>query len=70
MIGRIKNYHENYEFTKGEEKGMFLFGGSTIVLLIEKDKVEINKNILENTKSGYETIVKLGEKIGTKKSKK
>ena len=49
---------------------MFLFGGSTIVLLIEKDKVEINKNILENTKSGYETVVKLGEKIGTKKSKK
>ena len=70
MIGRIKNYHENYEFTKGEEKGMFLFGGSTIVLLIEKNKVEINKNILENTKSGYETIVKMGEKIGTKKSKK
>ncbi|MBE6151167.1 MAG: phosphatidylserine decarboxylase [Firmicutes bacterium] len=70
MIGRIKNYHETYEFSKGEEKGMFLFGGSTIVLLIEKDKVEINKNILENTKSGYETVVKLGEKIGTKKSKK
>ena len=70
MIGRIKNYHENYEFSKGEEKGMFLFGGSTIVLLIEKNKVNIDKKILENTKTGYETIVKLGEKIGVKKAKK
>lgn len=70
MVGRIKNHHENYEFSKGEEKGMFLFGGSTIVLLIEKGKVEIEKNILKNTEQGYETIVKLGEKIGTKKAKK
>ena len=70
MVGRIKNHHENYEFSKGEEKGMFLFGGSTIVLLIEKDKVEIEKSILNNTEQGYETIVKLGEKIGTKKAKK
>ena len=70
MVGRIKNHHENYEFSKGEEKGMFLFGGSTIVLLIEKDKVEIEKSILTNTEQGYETIVKLGEKIGTKKAKK
>ena len=70
MVGRIKNYHEDYEFVKGEEKGMFLFGGSTIVLLIEKDRVTIDKKILNNTKSGYETIVKLGEKIGSKKSKK
>lgn len=70
MVGRIKNHHENYEFSKGEEKGMFLFGGSTIVLLIEKDKVDIDKRILSNTEQGYETIVKLGEKIGTKKAKK
>jgi len=70
MIGRIKNYHENYTFTKGEEKGMFLFGGSTIVLLLEKGKVDINKKIIDNTKSGYETIVKLGEKIGIKKANK
>lgn len=69
MVGRIKNHHQEYNFTKGEEKGMFLFGGSTIVLLIEKDKVKIDKEIIENTNSGYETIVKIGEKIGTKKAK-
>lgn len=69
IVGRIKNHHQEYEFTKGEEKGMFEFGGSTIVLLIEKDKVNIDKEIIDNTKDGYETIVKIGEKIGTKKAK-
>ena len=70
MVGRIKNHHEKYEFTKGEEKGMFLFGGSTIVLLIEKNKVEIDQEIIDNTNNNYETIVKLGTKIGIKKTKK
>ena len=70
IVGRIKNHHAEYNFTKGEEKGMFEFGGSTIVLLIEKDKVTIDKEILDNTKEGYETIVKIGEKIGTKKANK
>ena len=70
IVGRIKNHHGEYNFTKGEEKGMFEFGGSTIVLLIEKDRVTIDKEILDNTKEGYETIVKIGEKIGTKKANK
>lgn len=69
IVGRIKNYHEEYIFKKGEEKGMFEFGGSTIVLLIEKNKVEIDKEIIENTKDGYETVVKYGEKIGHKRIK-
>ena len=66
IVGRIKNHHEEYTFKKGEEKGMFEFGGSTIVLLIEKNRVTIDKEILDNTKQGYETVVKYGEKIGNK----
>ena len=69
IVGRIKNHHEEYNFKKGEEKGMFEFGGSTIVLLIEKGKVDIDEEIMINTKEGYETVVKIGEKIGTKKAK-
>lgn len=64
MVGKIKNYHQEYTFKKGEEKGMFLFGGSTIVLLVKKDTVLIDDEIMENTKNGFETVVKYGEKIG------
>lgn len=51
--------------TRGQERGHFEFGGSTVILLLEKDKVEIDTDILENTKREFETIVKQGERIGT-----
>lgn len=62
FVGKIVN-EKKLEFKKGEEKGHFEFGGSTIVLLIEKD-IDINKTILDNTNKDIETIVKLGNKIG------
>ena len=64
-VGRIKNNHSSYEYKKGEEKGYFEFGGSTIVLLLKKNSIELDKDIEENSKEGIETIVKYGEKIGT-----
>lgn len=65
MVGKIKNLHQEYRFSKGEEKGMFLFGGSTIVLLMEEGKVRLDQEIFDNTERHLETIVKIGEKIGT-----
>lgn len=68
LVGRIKNHHKQvYCFSKGQEKGMFEFGGSTVVLLFEKDMINIDSDILENSAHGIETAVKYGEKIGTKK---
>ncbi|MCH5202771.1 MAG: phosphatidylserine decarboxylase, partial [Oscillospiraceae bacterium] len=64
MVGKIKNHHQKGEITRGAEKGMFLFGGSTIVLLINKDKAEIDNIFFENTANEMETIVKMGEAIG------
>lgn len=66
-IGKIVNNHEEYNFKKGEEKGYFEFGGSTIVLLIKKDMVIIDEDIYNNSLENIETNVKYGEKIGSKK---
>lgn len=66
MVGKIKNLHENYKFKKGEEKGMFLFGGSTICLAFQKESIKLDKDILNNSVRNIETIVKCGEKIGIK----
>jgi len=65
MIGKIKNHHKKGAVKKGNEKGMFLYGGSTIVLLLEKDTVNIPDFYFENTKKGIETNVKCGMQIGT-----
>lgn len=64
LVGKIKNHHGSTKFTKGQEKGMFLYGGSTIILLFEKDKIQIPESFFEMTKRGKELPVKMGEKLG------
>lgn len=64
MVGRICNSHGKYTFSRGEEKGKFEFGGSTIVLLLEKGKAEVFEEYVPD--SFTEVPVKLGQKIGVK----
>ena len=64
LVGRITNYHEEETVKKGEEKGRFEFGGSTVILLFQKDAVKFDQRFLYNTENGYETIVKMGERLG------
>jgi phosphatidylserine decarboxylase len=67
MVGSIIQTFKGSIVNKGEEKGYFKFGGSTIVLLFEKSKIHIDENLLINTAKGYETTVKMGERIGEEK---
>ena len=55
LRGRVK---------RGKEKGNFAFGGSTIVLITEKNAVKPDEDILNNSREGIETRVFMGEKIG------
>ena len=66
LVGRIENYHQEHNFVRGEEKGKFLFGGSTIIMLIKKDIALIDYEIKEATNRGEEFKVKMGEKIGVR----
>lgn len=69
LVGRICNHHQAAEVRRGQEKGLFEFGGSTVVLLLERDRLWPDEDILKNSAVGEETIVKMGEKIGTAKPK-
>ncbi|MZQ48218.1 MAG: phosphatidylserine decarboxylase [Bacteroidales bacterium] len=64
MVGSIVQTYKGSSVRKGEEKGYFKFGGSTVVLLFEKSKINIDKDLLINTAKGFETAVKMGERIG------
>ncbi|MCL2050894.1 MAG: phosphatidylserine decarboxylase [Lachnospiraceae bacterium] len=64
FVGRIKNDVTIKTFKRGDEKGMFEFGGSTVVMLFKKDAVEIEEIIFENTDQNIETVVKMGMVIG------
>ncbi len=62
----IQTYTANKRVNKGDEKGYFKFGGSTTILLLKKDLVKIDEDIINQTKLGYETMVLMGESIGKK----
>lgn len=66
MVGRITNLHTEggVKVTKGEEKGYFEFGGSTILLLLERDKVKLCDDLLKNTREGFETKLLQGSVLG------
>ena len=64
MVGKITNHERGKAaVSKGEEKGMFEFGGSTIVLLLEKNKAAVCSDIIAATKQGYEMKLRQGEVI-------
>ncbi len=67
MVGSIIQTYKGSTINKGEEKGYFKFGGSTVVLLFKKSKIKVDEDLLIHTAKGYETTVKMGERIGERK---
>ena len=65
LTGGIRQtYTSSNEVQKGDEKGYFFFGGSTLILLFEKDRIEFSDDLIENSAKGLETLLKMGETIG------
>ncbi|URZ05189.1 phosphatidylserine decarboxylase [Clostridium felsineum] len=62
----LQTYKANTIINKGDEKGYFKFGGSTVILFFKENCISIDDDILEQSKLGFECKVKLGEKIGIK----
>lgn len=69
MVGRIVNYQGAGKVCRGQEKGRFEFGGSTVILCLQKGAAVIDGDLIENTRNGIETVVNLGEKIGSAPTK-
>ncbi len=63
IIGKIVN-HKIKTAKRGQEKGYFDYGGSTIVILFKKDKIKLNNKILEMSNKDIETKVYCGQIIG------
>ena len=64
MVGRIENVPLRGRVKRGKEKGNFAFGGSTVILMTQKERVLPDPDIFMNSEKGIETRVKLGERIG------
>lgn len=50
-------------YGKGEAKGYFMFGGSTVALIFKEGTIKIDAELLKYSRYSYETQVKMGERI-------
>jgi phosphatidylserine decarboxylase len=69
-VGKIiqsTKLHPSKTFSRGDEKGYFLFGGSTVIVLGEKGKWKPSVDIVDNTHQGIETYLHLGTSVAVLK---
>jgi phosphatidylserine decarboxylase len=63
-VARIVQTHQGSTFSKMDEKGYFAFGGSTIVMLFAPGTLQLDDDLLRNTRENSETLIRAGETIG------
>jgi phosphatidylserine decarboxylase len=66
-VACITNSYTGNMVKRMQEKGYFEFGGSTVIMIFEKDKIEFSEDLIKNSTKGFETLVKVGQTIGTMK---
>lgn len=65
LVGKIIDHGADV-FEKGQEKGYFEPGGSTVIIFVEKNILKVDEDIMEQSRNGVETCVRYGERIGGK----
>ena len=70
VVGKIHPSKSSNHFERGEEMGWFEMGGSTILIVGEPGAFEVDPDLLESTRGGTETFVRLGETIARKSKNK
>lgn len=63
VVGTIEQTYRPGPVERGAEKGMFRFGGSTIIILAEPGRIEIDADLTGASADGIETLVKVGSRI-------
>lgn len=64
-VGGIENEKQNEAFRKGEEMGHFTLCGSTIVIMVQENRLQFLPEIEEVVREGCEYPVTLGDWIAT-----
>ena len=68
LVGKIENHRQGRVFRRGQEKGAFAFGGSTILLMTQKGRVYPDQDLLEYSRRGIEVSGAAGRSRGESKS--
>ena len=49
---------------KGDEKGLFKFGGSCVVTIFQPGKIKFDADLVKHTSEGLEVYARMGEPLG------
>ena len=63
-VGTIVQTFSGEKHSKGDEKGYFKFGGSTVILVARAGAIKFDDDLVKNSADGLETRVLCGERIG------
>lgn len=66
MVGKIVQTFGPRVFKRGDEKGYFLFGGSTVIVFGQKGIWRPSEDMLENTKHARETFIRFGDEVANR----
>ena len=65
MVGSIlQTFVPGRAVTKGEEKGLFKFGGSCVVTIFPKDRIRFDADLVQRSAEGLEVYAKMGDRLG------
>jgi phosphatidylserine decarboxylase len=66
MVGAIlQSFTPERSVAKGDEKGLFAFGGSCVITIFQKNRLHFAPDLLENTSHHREVYARLGDHLGT-----
>ena len=67
LVGKICNVGGHESAVQGVEKGWFEFGGSTIMLLVEKDRLDLVEPFAKTLDTTEELPIRQGDVVGKNK---
>jgi phosphatidylserine decarboxylase len=68
LVGSVVHTSEvGKPFKRMDEHGYFKFGGSTIILLFQKGRVAFDADLIANSSTSLETLVRMGNSLGVGK---
>ena len=65
MVGSIfQSFLPGRAVAKGEEKGLFKFGGSCVITLFQPGKIKFDADLVRHGAEGLEVYARMGERLG------
>lgn len=65
MVGSIvQTFLPDRAVAKGEEKGLFKFGGSCVVTIFRPGRIKFDADLIQHSAAGLEVYARMGERLG------